>query len=550
MWSLIAGLQLYGEAPAHDPSTMLKDGDRYWIFTTGNGIVPLSASNPNFTDWRIERGPFAGGYPNWINNYVSGFTGTFWAPDVIYRNGEYRLYYACSTFGSKISCIGLATASTLSGPWTDRGVVTYSNASTSENAIDPAIFQDWLIYGSFFGGIRMAQLGADGKLLNATRYAVASGDVEASYLLQNGSYYYLFINRGACCKGVDSTYHIQVGRSTNIVGPYLDKSGKDLNAGGGTDFMVSNGRYIGPGHFGYGEGKLTYHFYDRDDNGTAKLGITTLGWGSDGWPIAGGTSTPTPTPTVVPTPTPLQNPIWSGGPYTLNGTSDYIDLPDGVTVNLYDFSVATWVNLDQNVTWTRVFDFGMDTNYNMFFTTSSESGYPRFAITISGNGNEQMINGTSIFPTGSWQHVVVVKSGNTGILYINNQEAGRNSNLTLRPLDLGKTVNNYLGRSQYSSDPYLDGQISTFAFYNRTISTAEISALFNDKPGATALGDVNKDGKVTIVDAMLVAQFAAGLGPAGFERTVADVNCSGTTDINDALLLARFAAGLITKLGC
>jgi cell division septation protein DedD len=300
----------FAEPPSHDPSTMTKDGSRYWIFTTGTNIWCMSASNPDFTDWRTETAPFAGGWPVWIKNYVPNFAGNFWAPDVVYRNGQFRLYYSCSTFGSQTSCIGLAVSTSLSGPWTDQGVVVYSNSSFQENAIDPAIFGDWLIYGSFFGGIRMAQLGSDGKPLNSTRYAVASGDAEASYLLQNGSCYYLFINRGSCCQGVNSTtYRIQAGRSANITGPYIDKSGRDMNAGGGTDFITTSGRFIGPGHFGYGEGKLTYHFYDGNDSGNAKLMITTLSW-ADGWPIAGGTGTATnppadtPAPTAAPTATP------------------------------------------------------------------------------------------------------------------------------------------------------------------------------------------------------------------------------------------------------
>ncbi len=281
---------LKAQPPSHDPSTMVTSGGRYWIFTTGDGVWCMSSSNVNFTDWRAEPTPYTKtSWPSWIKTYVPNFAGTFWAPEVVYVNNQYRLYYSCSTFGSKNSCIGLATASSLSGPWTDQGVVVYSNAGTSENAIDPAIYAgSYLVYGSFFGGIRLAAISSTGKPRNSTRYALASGDCEAPYILKNGSYYYLFINRGACCQGINSTtYRIQVGRSTSITGPYLDKNGNDLNNGGGTNLVVTTGRYIGPGHFGYGQGKVTYHFYDGNDNGNAKLRITTLSW-SNGWPVVSG----------------------------------------------------------------------------------------------------------------------------------------------------------------------------------------------------------------------------------------------------------------------
>lgn len=32
-------------------------------------------------------------------------------------------------------------------------------------------------------------------------------------------FYYLFVNWGRCCRGVDSTYEIRIGRSKAIAGP-------------------------------------------------------------------------------------------------------------------------------------------------------------------------------------------------------------------------------------------------------------------------------------------------------------------------------------------
>ncbi|MBN2441206.1 MAG: dockerin type I repeat-containing protein [Spirochaetales bacterium] len=59
-------------------------------------------------------------------------------------------------------------------------------------------------------------------------------------------------------------------------------------------------------------------------------------------------------------------------------------------------------------------------------------------------------------------------------------------------------------------------------------------------------GDVNSDGRVDIVDALLSAQFYVGLNPADFDQSKADVNCDGSVDIVDALLIAQYYVGLIT----
>jgi endoglucanase len=58
-------------------------------------------------------------------------------------------------------------------------------------------------------------------------------------------------------------------------------------------------------------------------------------------------------------------------------------------------------------------------------------------------------------------------------------------------------------------------------------------------------GDVNSDGRVNIVDALLIARFAVKLHPPMFNTSVADVNYNGNINIIDSLLVARASVGLI-----
>jgi arabinan endo-1,5-alpha-L-arabinosidase len=290
---------LQGALGIHDPSTIVKSGNTYWVFGTGDGIAcKYSTDLINWTDAKSVYTKTV--YPGWINSKVPGFAGTFWAPECKFMNGKYYLYYSCSTFGSKVSAIGLTTNVTLDPAdpnyrWVDQGEVISSNASSVANAIDPAVYTDassnlWFIYGSYFGGIRITQLDATtGKPLNvANQFTVANGDVEAAYVAYNNGYYYLFVNRGTCCNGAASTYYIQVGRSASPTGPFLDQAGQDLNANGGTTLLSRAGRYIGPGHTGlFTENGVTYfshHYYDGYDNGAPKLGLAQLTWGATGWP--------------------------------------------------------------------------------------------------------------------------------------------------------------------------------------------------------------------------------------------------------------------------
>ena len=239
--------------------------------------------------------------------------GNFWAPEIAYFNDLYHLYYSVSTFGSQVSAIGMATNPTLnrSDPdfaWTDHGAVIQSTNGSVFNTIDPSILQTsdgdiWMTFGSFWNGIYSMQIDpATGmqKSRSAFHHLADNSSIEASYEYQRGSEYYLFVNWGACCAGVNSTYNIRVGRSASPTGPFLDAAGVDMVNGGGTLFLDSEGRYIGPGQLSIisqgGNDYFAYHYYDGNDNGTSKLNLRDMLWTADGWPVAGA-AFPVPEPT-------------------------------------------------------------------------------------------------------------------------------------------------------------------------------------------------------------------------------------------------------------
>ena len=291
---------LQGFPGAHDPSTIIKHGNTYWTFATGDGIYSMYSTD--LVRWTPAPRPVfpANAYPSWINARVPGFRGHFWAPECIFLNGRYYLYYSCSTFGSGTSAIGVATNPTLdpNSPdfrWTDQGeVISSSSTGSQPNAIDPAVFLDasnrvWMTYGSYFSGLQVLELSpTTGKPLNNTQFAVANNGAEAPYIKLHNGYYYLFINRGTCCQGALSTYHILVGRSLSPSGPFLDQQGRNLNEGGGTLVLSGAGQYRGPGHAGiFEEGGVSYfshHYYDSYDRGNPKLGLAQLTWTAAGWP--------------------------------------------------------------------------------------------------------------------------------------------------------------------------------------------------------------------------------------------------------------------------
>jgi hypothetical protein len=179
--------------------------------------------------------------------------------------------------------------------------------------------------------------------------------------------------------------------------------------------------------------------------------------------------------------------VGSGALGLTSASSGYVSMPPTILTGATEMTIATWVNLPSTKPWARIFDIGSSantssnptggrTNVYMNLVPANNNGKPVFAITTSGLNNEQNLTGLSGLPAG-WTHVAVVLGGGTGTLYIDGSAAATGA-ISLRPASLGTIGYAYIGKSSFMSDPYLDGQIDEFRVYNRALSAAEITALY------------------------------------------------------------------------
>ncbi len=182
-----------------------------------------------------------------------------------------------------------------------------------------------------------------------------------------------------------------------------------------------------------------------------------------------------------------------GNALALCGNNEYVSVPSGIMQGVSDFTISAWVNPSADTAWSRVFDFGTGTGDYMFLTLNAGGGPIRFAITSSGPGGEQQINGPGELPLNTWSHVAVTLSGHTGTLYVNGAAVGTNTSMTLNPAALGDTTQDWIGRSQYPADPYLDGGIDDFQIYDSALSASQVAALAGGQPGAGNVADYKFD---------------------------------------------------------
>ncbi|MGN9816800.1 beta-L-arabinofuranosidase domain-containing protein [Streptomyces sp. SD11] len=171
----------------------------------------------------------------------------------------------------------------------------------------------------------------------------------------------------------------------------------------------------------------------------------------------------------------------------VRGSYQYVSLPAPVLNGSAAITLSAWVKPTHNANWTRVFDFGNDTTRYMYLATRNANGVPRFAITTSGPGAEQGLDGTAALPLDRWSHLAVTIAGSTGTLYVNGVQAARNTSMTLNPSSLGTLTNNWLGRSHFD-DPVFAGAYDEFNVWSRALTAAEITSLQSSRAAASAAG--------------------------------------------------------------
>ncbi|NLO69653.1 MAG: family 43 glycosylhydrolase [Porphyromonadaceae bacterium] len=327
----ISGMENYmqwGPYNVHDPSVRLV-GDTYYAYSTDAifaesrkeikeknlpfGYIQVRKSkdlvNWEFVGWAFEEIPEEA--KNWVLENSGGRGATnIWAPYMLEHNGKYRLYYSVSAFARQTSYIGLAESDSPEGPWELKGCVVKTKTGDQMNAIDPSIVtnpetgEQWMHYGSYFGGLFCVQLNPETGLtmvendqghLTAKRFNLKKNNNEAPEIIYNPELkkYFLFVSYDPLM----TTYNIRVGRSDNPEGPFVDYFGKDFRLDE-DNLPILTYPYQFKGHKGWaGTGhNSTFRNEKGDyfiasqarlspDNHLMVMHVRQIFWTKDGWPV-------------------------------------------------------------------------------------------------------------------------------------------------------------------------------------------------------------------------------------------------------------------------
>lgn len=285
-----------------DPTVFRDQDGRFYLYSTQNSKdwMPIYSST-DLVNWKYERNAFSNATkPNWQNGNA------FWAPEMQYINGKYVLYFSWAKMnGAAVSHTAVVTADSPLGPFPNSKPLL-KNDEFGSNCIDQFYYEDngkkYMFYGSF-QGIYVTELEDDGLSVKRDHEGkptmnkkVCGNAFEGTNIYKKNGYYYLFASVGSCCASQNSTYHVVVGRSNSLFGPYLDKEGKDM-LNNSWELVMDGGdrtKWVGPGHNSViikddeGTEWMIYHSYcymqpDYEFGGRFGM-LDRLQWTDDGWP--------------------------------------------------------------------------------------------------------------------------------------------------------------------------------------------------------------------------------------------------------------------------
>lgn len=179
------------------------------------------------------------------------------------------------------------------------------------------------------------------------------------------------------------------------------------------------------------------------------------------------------------------------GRLTLDGNNDFVNMPNGLISKWSSVTVMAWLTWSGGPCWQRVFDFGSSSNGedSVGSATSalslSASSCPNNVVAglFELNGNVRAANGPAL-TAGTPVQLTLVMDGARDVLtiYLNGAQVGENS--VTSQLSQLNDVNNWLGRSQWMQDRFLQASFDELRVYGGALSAAEVSAAYARGPNA------------------------------------------------------------------
>ena len=174
-------------------------------------------------------------------------------------------------------------------------------------------------------------------------------------------------------------------------------------------------------------------------------------------------------------------PKLTNGAVVLNGAGQFVDLPNNLVATYNSMTVEAWVTDNGSGTWGRIMDFGNSSAGEGVAGAGNDncSSRHRAAVVACGVRSPMLPEAAS----NSWKFCPMLRAWACAVtsfglstpqdgfprFMLDGVQVASNVAFTQTP-GMGPTLNNWLGRWQYSGDAFFAGSIHDFRLYNSALS--------------------------------------------------------------------------------
>ena len=194
--------------------------------------------------------------------------------------------------------------------------------------------------------------------------------------------------------------------------------------------------------------------------------------------------------------------VGSGSLQLAASSSQYVQLPT-FTIGSSGLTFACWFRTPGSTNYARIFDFG--------------NGPGSDNIILNIQGNKLYVGGSGVYSSTGvsvndnvWRHVAwTLDTNNNWIVYVNGASVWSASGQSY-PSAISRS-SNYIGKSNWGTDPYFDGAVDDFRVYNAVLTLSDVSNLYVVRPSTLLTFDANSVSGTSVTNSGSLSSSSATL---------------------------------------
>ncbi|HEV8608216.1 MAG TPA: right-handed parallel beta-helix repeat-containing protein, partial [Tepidisphaeraceae bacterium] len=178
---------------------------------------------------------------------------------------------------------------------------------------------------------------------------------------------------------------------------------------------------------------------------------------------------------------------------SFDGVNDHVQLPTGFNSFPNGITMEAWVFPTGNSNFQRLFDLGNGQATNNIIVARNNSSNDLLVQVYNGSTVGPSVTASGVLLPNRWQHIAVTitAAGAVSIYWNGRLESTGNVN----PIPNTTRNSNYIGRSNWATDPYYRGSIDEAAIYDKVLTVDRIATHYLAATGSGAV--LNRGNVVT-----------------------------------------------------